>query len=232
MTAIIATGCCVYGCGKPSIANGYCDTHRKRLERHGHVLQTRPADWGLRERHPLYDSWRHFSRTNTLPPEWSDFWDFVKEVKERPEGALCMAKIEEEKPFGPGNWYWRMPVSSPAYRLEKAAQMREYTKMRREKDPWHEFRSSLKRYYGITVEQYLDIHDSQGGVCAICGKAESSVDPKTGRVRRLAVDHDHASGAIRGLLCKHCNTALGQFQDSVQVLSSAIGYLEKHQRNT
>jgi len=44
----------------------------------------------------------------------------------------------------------------------------------------------------------------------------------------LYVDHCHSSGKVRGLLCHHCNTALGKFQDSVEVLSSAIDYLRKN----
>lgn len=58
----------------------------------------------------------------------------------------------------------------------------------------------------------------QGGRCAICRR-----EPEQGR--RLAVDHDHATGEVRGLLCKACNTALGMFRDDVASLARAIGYL-------
>src|SRR5262245_26645039 len=56
-----------------------------------------------------------------------------------------------------------------------------------------------------------------GKVCAICGSLE-----------RLAVDHDHTTGAVRGALCSNCNVALGLFSDSVQRLESAIAYLRSH----
>lgn len=110
----------------------------------------------------------------------------------------------------------------------KADYMREYGRIKRAADPWHELRISMKKHYGITVEQYLEMHDKQGGVCAVCGCAESSVDPRTKRVRRLAVDHCHDTGKIRGLLCSSCNTAIGQMKDDVRILSSAISYLQKH----
>jgi len=56
----------------------------------------------------------------------------------------------------------------------------------------------------------------QGGVCAVC----SAPDPKH-------VDHDHRTGAVRGILCFNYNGGLGQFRDRVPVLRSAIGYLER-----
>ena len=58
---------------------------------------------------------------------------------------------------------------------------------------------ALKRRYGITPEQYDKMLERQGGGCAVCGKA-----PKPG-ARRLAVDHDHSTKVVRGLLCFTCN---------------------------
>lgn len=77
----------------------------------------------------------------------------------------------------------------------------------------------LKRGYGLTYDQYLEMLKSQSGVCAICGKAEQK--------RRLAVDHCHHTGAIRGLLCGLCNTAIGKLNDDVNLLKKAVEYLEK-----
>jgi hypothetical protein len=63
--------------------------------------------------------------------------------------------------------------------------------------------------------------------CKICGIHESknSVD-KNGRVKRLAIDHDHNTGQIRGLLCSACNIALGGFKDNIDSLKRAILYLD------
>lgn len=74
------------------------------------------------------------------------------------------------------------------------------------------------RAFGISVEQLQGLIAEQGDVCAICAKPCS-----TGRA--LALDHDHETGQFRGLLCAHCNMAIGQLQDSVEILRSALAYL-------
>lgn len=79
---------------------------------------------------------------------------------------------------------------------------------------------ALRRKYGITPEEYESMLDSQGGCCAICGRA-----PKSGR--RLAVDHDHISGAVRGLLCTACNVGIGLLGDNHQSVSGAASYLSR-----
>jgi hypothetical protein len=61
----------------------------------------------------------------------------------------------------------------------------------------------LKRRHGITLEQYEAMLLSQNGLCAICGHP-----PDVGVNKRLHVDHDHATGKIRGLLCMHCNHSI------------------------
>jgi hypothetical protein len=82
----------------------------------------------------------------------------------------------------------------------------------------------LKTKFGITLEQYQEMFDAQGGVCAICGKPETSKS-NTGDDKLLAVDHDHKTGEIRGLLCNKCNAGIGHFDDSDNLLEKAIKYL-------
>lgn len=69
----------------------------------------------------------------------------------------------------------------------------------------------LKAKYNLTEDEYLRLLDAQGGVCAICGKAETvrrgAAEP------RLSVDHDHETGRVRGLLCQSCNVICGMFRD-------------------
>lgn len=74
--------------------------------------------------------------------------------------------------------------------------------------------------FGVTVQFLLDLRDRHGGVCGICRNPCISG-------RALAVDHDHATGQIRGLLCANCNRALGLLQDSPQVVASAHAYLAR-----
>ncbi|UBI10020.1 endonuclease VII domain-containing protein [Corynebacterium coyleae] len=79
--------------------------------------------------------------------------------------------------------------------------------------------SHILETYGITSEEYEAIYKAQGGRCAICQRA-------TGRSKRLAVDHDHATLFVRGLLCKSCNrNVLGHLRDDPEALQRAINYL-------
>ena len=75
--------------------------------------------------------------------------------------------------------------------------------------------------YGLTVDDYEALAESQGGRCAIC---RESPDWKANG-GRLVVDHDHTTGAVRGLLCPSCNLGLGYFADSPKSLTNAINYL-------
>jgi len=64
---------------------------------------------------------------------------------------------------------------------------------------------NLKRDFGITIEEYDAMLTKQGGVCAICKRPPNK--------NRLAVDHDHTTGEVRGLLCPSCNRAVGYFEN-------------------
>ncbi len=82
------------------------------------------------------------------------------------------------------------------------------------------YRKNLALRYGITLAQYDAMAEAQDGRCAICGEQPE---------KRLRVDHDHATGVIRELLCNHCNVALAQARDNPDLLRAMIAYLERHQ---
>lgn len=84
---------------------------------------------------------------------------------------------------------------------------------------------NLLRNYGITLDQYDEMFEKQEGVCKICKKPETSTIK--GAVKRLAVDHCHSTGRIRGLLCNNCNTAIGLFKENKNFMLNAIQYLEE-----
>ena len=81
--------------------------------------------------------------------------------------------------------------------------------------------NNLKKNYNITIETYEEIYRNQNGVCAICEKLNISG-------KRLAVDHNHSTGKIRGLLCNKCNTGLGNFNDNSEFLFKASEYLKQN----
>ena len=81
--------------------------------------------------------------------------------------------------------------------------------------------------YKITYEDYCQLLIDQKGVCAICSNPETRVDHRTKKITTLAIDHNHETGKVRGLLCGNCNTALGLLQDCSETLLSAYKYLTK-----
>jgi len=91
------------------------------------------------------------------------------------------------------------------------------TKWRKEHPGCHR-NSVLMAKHGIRQEDYLEKLSGQAGCCAICGR-------ETPGRTSFDVDHDHATGKLRGLLCHQCNMMLGSARDSIAILASAIEYL-------
>ena len=81
---------------------------------------------------------------------------------------------------------------------------------------------SLFYEYGIRESDYNQMFLEQGGRCLGCGKHQSELN------HPLHVDHDHKTGKVRGLLCKLCNSAIGNARDNVNILRSLADYLENH----
>jgi Recombination endonuclease VII len=101
-----------------------------------------------------------------------------------------------------------------------------------EKNPDKAFNSHLLRRFGITLDEYNAMLARQGGVCAICGEPPTSPrNRRKGAQRtfkaRLVVDHDHATGKVRGLLCGTCNTGIGSLKDDAATVRAALDYLER-----
>jgi hypothetical protein len=98
-----------------------------------------------------------------------------------------------------------------------------YARENKDKIHPHLFGYSIKRRYGLTVQQYEAMLIDQSHRCAIC-KTNKCL---TGR--NLSVDHCHTTGKVRGLLCAKCNKGIGSLNDSIALLESALRYLRKHQ---
>lgn len=80
----------------------------------------------------------------------------------------------------------------------------------------------LKTTYGITPEEYEELLEKQNHACALCNNERS------GPMRiRLAIDHCHETGRIRGLLCQRCNWAIGQLGDNEEALKNALDYIKE-----
>ncbi len=123
-----------------------------------------------------------------------------------------------------------------AANLEKC---RNYVRVRRAKDPEKEHANARERYkrlpaqkhkahclkskYGLSISEFQGMLEKQRGCCQICNMEFAEIDNNT----RPCVDHNHDTGAVRGLLCRKCTLALGHFADNLTNLKSAITYLEE-----
>lgn len=208
--------CQVPGCENRRHARGLCDTHSQRLKRTGQLETTRPVGWGTRNKHPLNHTWRQARQRGKAGciPEWNDFWQFVRDVGKKPEGNYSFRRIDGSRPYGPDNFYWREAAGSSK---DKNEYMREW----RKRNPLAAKHADLQKTYGIGIEDYYEMLESQGGGCKICGTED------TGRYKFFSVDHCHDTKKVRGLLCSDCNHGLGSFKDSPGLLDKAKEYLNE-----
>lgn len=110
---------------------------------------------------------------------------------------------------------------SPEQRAARRAKTAEW----KAQHPRYREHDKLKKF-GITVEDYDKMLERQNGVCAICKRSPHVV--LNGAIKRLAVDHDHITGRVRGLLCDHCNRGMGLLRDSIETLEGAAEYLRSY----
>lgn len=104
------------------------------------------------------------------------------------------------------------------------AEQHEYLREHRKQHRLSYSESDMNRKYGITLQEYAQRIVDQNGVCAICKQPETHM--RNGKLKALAVDHDHKTGAVRGLLCSDCNTGIGKLKDDPEIMKSAIRYLQ------
>jgi hypothetical protein len=131
------------------------------------------------------------------------------------------------------NRTWQRKNPEKLRKNRKKYYERHQERLRAEKAEWQRAHpeqaqdAHLRRTFGITLDQYRGLQEKQGGKCAVCDQEETAVDKRTGKVRRLHVDHSHQSGAVRGLLCTRCNLGLGFLQEDPKIIKSLLQYLDR-----
>ena len=150
---------------------------------------------------------------------------------------MCIRCLEE-KPFSEFHKYKTQKDGLHYYckvcrkTIENNDNRRNYSKKYRSQKisnfPEHYKHHKRKKRYGITPEQYLKMFSDQEGKCLICGQPETCL--YRDQIRSLAVDHNHETGQVRGLLCNGCNNGLGRFKDDPSLLRLAAAYLESFGR--
>lgn len=226
--------CSIEGCNERHVAKGLCEKHYKRFLRHGSIENTRSNDWGKREKHPNYGIWAWLRRKDNgllLCESWrNDFWVFVREVGIKPTKDHVLRRNDLKKLYEPGNVKWeeKLISSNNINDLSPKEIQRLRSAAHRAKNVEYHRKADLKKNYGIGIAEYEEILKSQWGRCAICGKEETMIHPNhnTGKPQRLAVDHCHNTGRIRGLLCSRCNIGIGKL-NTPDLLRKAAKYLEE-----
>jgi len=199
--------CSIAGCGKYTKARSMCAKHFKE----DRLAKAPPCsrEGCDRKAYVKGECQKHYMQT--YKPAWR---------AEHPEKELIYDR-KHKKRNGPA---LREKAKGYYYRdhEQSKARLRERNKAAYQRDP-EPFRASrLKYVFGITKWQYEEMFRQQEGKCAIC-KKDSSEETK-----RLAVDHCHKTGFVRGLLCSRCNTGIGQLRDDPDLLVEAACYIVKH----
>ncbi|URN16991.1 MULTISPECIES: endonuclease VII domain-containing protein [Streptomyces] len=209
--------CSVPGCERPFVAKDYCRLHYDRVQKTGSPDAPYPE---LEEKActdcKIVKPVSEYSRKGRGKWGQQKYQSYCKscENERRKARPKTLEQIEAAR----------------NYRREWADRNREKLNRqqaaRRAKDPelyaWREYKNHLWKKYRLTWEEYERLYQEQAGKCAICpAKLEDNAR------RRPAVDHDHDSGVVRGLLCDPCNKGLGHFRDNLALLRAAVSYLER-----
>lgn len=125
-------------------------------------------------------------------------------------------------------YYKERRLTDPEYKARTNKQSKEWWEKHKETAKLRHKDCKLKRQYNISLGDYNNLLEQQQNVCAICSQPESSIDSRHQLIRKLAVDHCHSTGKVRGLLCQTCNTTLGKVKESEEHLQALINYLRKH----
>lgn len=191
--------CTVPGCGRPHKTRGYCNAHHQRFLRGVDVnVELRQRDTTPKE-HCSEDGCREPVKAKSLcKMHYARLLrhGHTKYLDRKSPAKLCTAPNCEDHRYADGLCH------------------RHYTQRKR-----------LNDRYDMTVEDLERMRESQGDVCAICSRPNTTKNGPSQRVTDLRVDHCHATGKVRGLLCDQCNKGLGMFEDSVERMAAAIAYL-------
>lgn len=139
------------------------------------------------------------------------------------------SKCKESKPLSEFHRYRKsrdglQPRCKPCNRLSAAR----WNIANKDKHTTHSRNWNLRRY-GLTPDGYAKMFEEQGGRCGLCGRTPDEAGHRGNFEHILCVDHCHATGSIRKLLCSPCNKGLGIFGEDIPRLKAAIAYLEEHQ---
>lgn len=161
-------------------------------------------------------AWARLNRSSRRH-DWTDIDHFFATIGEMNDEEGTVAALDESRPIGPENFRWLLRVQGKFdYKTKEG--MAAYMKAYRDANPGRWRHNHLKTNYNIDEVEFHAMKQAQNGICLIC--ESGSVD------ENLAIDHCHKTGKLRGLLCKQCNFAMGQFGDNASLLRRAAEFLD------
>jgi hypothetical protein len=168
----------------------------------------------IADRRRMRSIWQRVLRQNHAGTAWRSFNMFLLDVGQPPGEFHYVESVDSTKVIGPSNFTWverRPTVRAIAERTDRKARPEIY----RARD--------LRRNFGLEPEDFERLLAEQKGVCSICGEPETSY--RDGKLKALAVDHDHNTDTIRGLLCSRCNPMIGYAQEDPERMRTAINFV-------
>lgn len=200
--------CTVEGCNAKHVSGGLCSRHYKLMREYGST-EDRPR--------------KNARRKCTVEgcEGWRVGWGLCRLHYERARAANRPPVLYEGRICG-----WcegEIPATRPRDAIFCSTKCKQYSSNERQRQrPEAQVRqrtANLWARFGIGREEYDAMLAAQDGRCAIC-----RIDKPGGR-GEFHVDHDHVTGAVRGLLCTRCNSGLGLFRDDPRLLEAAVRYL-------
>lgn len=123
----------------------------------------------------------------------------------------------------------RRETVNESLKVKRLANLDEYRKYGRDKYQRDKDRQNILRAivkFQFNIDDFYKMLEAQNNRCAICGNLETR--RFNGNITRLALDHCHKTGRVRGLLCHACNTGIGKFNDDIELMGKAMKYIRKH----